>query len=202
MAELGHGPRPSRFDRLARYEALVSIEYFQASVWGAARSPRPRAVVRVTEDIPEGAILIEADGSYTLDEIVRAAGVTTFPVVRPEIGAGRQYMDLHPAPEERTALFDPARFELLEAIVRSLQDDGVEVRLFVPPYVDIDGWQVILRSYQILYEEVVERTGIDVIGSPFGPEFGCLGEEYWIIDHPREAAVARVFEAHDSARDK
>ena len=161
---------------------MFSIPYFQRTVRQMA-SDGPNKVYTVASpmDVPHGQIARLTDGSYL---IARFIGRINLQAIIPHSLKGMDY----------AALASDQRRNLFNALLDKWEREGYRVAFFVPPLGPRADtyYRDFLESFRRYYLVFAKARGIVVIGSPFGSEYGCSANDFYSVDHPKEACINKI----------
>jgi len=92
----------------------------------------------------------------------------------------------------------------LESFVQHLQENGVDVIFYLPPY-HPSAYDILVHSEQgssilqaeAYFRELAHMRGIVVVGSYDPQESSCTGDDFFDAIHPMESGVDKVFSSLD-----
>lgn len=173
-----------------KYLTLLSPSYFQKSLTVLFR-PKAVGEFYITDKSEADVPIKMADGSYVYAKSIR--NLTAEEV----LNVAKKRIE-----EKATSYdkFDPQLVNLFEQFISYLQDNGIEVIIYLGPYHPATYSQILESSkYDIVCDVenrirlIANEKGIKVIGS-YDPEVAGVGiDDFHDWVHTRREAVARIF---------
>jgi hypothetical protein len=196
-ADSGERPtRPTKARSQARaYSRMFTPDYFQLALTnllgqivngtgGGVRVYQAGDAVSGTTYFPDGSILVPPYMTANLGTL------------RPEAEALRYAWD---PPGGIPLQMDPRQQRILEAFVQHLQDKGVKVTFYLPPYhptsyrLMLDSPNRVVVDIQAYFIALAQKHGFDVIGSYDPAEAGVTEADFYDLTHITPDAILRIF---------
>ncbi len=190
------------WDEWRKYQQLFSPAYLQQALHYLPVRTSLEPVVYPLDDPQDGVYRFRhgsfvrfRDGSYYLESYYLWKEMTLDPII---IGPNKK-LNYQKSIDMQTVkkYIGADRVQLFAQLIHALQEEGVTVLFFVPPYSTIENDTILdqVIAFQGMYKALAKEYNVKIIGSLFGPEFGCVAKDFYTPDHLRHSGVKKVFDA-------
>ena len=192
--EVGTTPITTRTSQWEKVKELFSLPYFQSSVAFLQAGKQNQRTPTATDEYWSETDMRRQDGSYCYNAAYREAGKQV---------VDSRVQDLIKVPLELLQKFDgmePNCQAQLEAFLKRMQADGVEVVLMLAPfhpdyyaYMQQDAAFADVLQTETYYKQLAEQLGIRCFGSYNAQSLSLTGADFYDGLHPSEQALGKFF---------